>query len=621
MPTENNATKSILEIIGLIVLKAEITKYETAFKNLVENALQDGRVLLLIDGLDEISNERHRVCFANQLRTFVATYPGAHLLITSREAGFRAVAGTIATYCRQYSIRELEKEQIRLLSLKWHQAILGDSKQVKIDSDKLCDMILGDARIVALAENPLLLTTLLFVKRCVGYLPTKRCRLYEEMIRLLLVTWNAAAHDKLDMDETEPQLAFVAYCMMEQGQQKITRDELKNCIIRARKELPEILDYTTVSPCKFIGQVEERSSLLIQTGYEENHMGQMIASYEFSHLSFQEYLAAKAIVKQWVPDSRNMNLLKAIKPHMTEEHWREVIPLAAFLSGRDAQPLIEELVQVNEAHESMDAKRSGYRQYKESKDDIIALHLANCIANEVPVNKNLLKKGILLIIKRKRALDKIQRIQRRNGLFDSINVFDMIAKSKYGNSYHEMLKNGLFENYEDGYAYEFSDLWMRWFLLENEDACNFENILLLLKSEEDQKKVTGALLMMHVAFKNQIVLRGTGINHKDAEIIKEIFSCIYKMLNIESDLYIYVSVWCIAWSGYGEAAIEKNFSYPQNDQDKRAAIHMAVVTKQWSRDEIKDRIKQISPEQLYKVNNSRLLKKMKLLPKSNEYKR
>lgn len=93
------------------------------------------------------------------------------------------------------------------------------------------------------------------------------------------------------------------------------------------------------------------------------------------------------------------------------------------------------------------------------------------------------------------------------------------------------------------------------------------------------------------------------------------------MLNIESDLYIYVSVWCIAWSGYGEAAIEKNFSYPQNDQDKRAAIHMAVVTKQWSRDEIKDRIKQISPEQLYKVNNSRLLKKMKLLPKSNEYKR
>lgn len=144
------------------------------------------------------------------------------------------------------------------------------------------------------------------------------------MIKLLLVTWNAAAHDKLDMDETEPQLAFVAYCMMEQGQQKITRDKLERYIIEARKELPEILDYTQVSPSKFIEQVEERSSLLIQLGYEENDLGQMTASYEFSHLSFQEYLAAKAIVKQWLPNSRNMDLLKALEPHMEEEHWREV---------------------------------------------------------------------------------------------------------------------------------------------------------------------------------------------------------------------------------------------------------------------------------------------------------
>lgn len=69
---EDNATKSIMEIIGTIVQRAEISKYEHAFKALVENALQDGRILLLIDGLDEISEERHRICFADQLRTFVA---------------------------------------------------------------------------------------------------------------------------------------------------------------------------------------------------------------------------------------------------------------------------------------------------------------------------------------------------------------------------------------------------------------------------------------------------------------------------------------------------------------------------------------------------------------------
>lgn len=669
---ENNATKGIMEIIGTIVQRAEITRYECVFKALIENALQDGRILLLIDGLDEISKEKHRICFANQLRTFVATYPSVHLVITSRETGFRAVAGTIATYCKQYSISGLEEEKIRLLTQKWHRAILGDSKQVRADADKLCDMIFCDARIVALAENPLLLTTLLFVKRCVGYLPTKRCRLYEEMIKLLLVTWNAMAHDKLDMDETEPQLAFVAYYMMEQGQQKITRDELETCIIRARKELPEILDYTTVSPSKFIEQVEERSSLLIQTGFEDNDMGHMIASYEFSHLSFQEYLAAKAIVKQWLPDSRNMDLLKALRPHMKEEHWIEVIPLAAFLSGRDAQPLIEELIKLNTEHEALYEKRKNNRRYVNNSADIFALHLANCIANEVPMNQGLLKEGILLIIKRKRILDGIQR---HHDLTGSINVFDTIAESKYRNSYYEILKNGLFDCYEDKYAYEFSDLWILLFILENENSLELENILLLLKSVDYQSRVLGALLMMYHTYLGVYGMTERRAKYIKAETIKlepvkEIFSIIYQMLKLEDELSIYSAAWCIAWSGYGyadiipheavpdivdrlvelwltdtspnlrrtiswglssvcmprlkiqkknglERAIENNFSNPKNDQDRKAAVHIAIITNQWSKEEARDKLKQSESNGEHQMMNSRLLNEMKVLPISD----
>lgn len=265
----DDVTKSILEIMEKIVYRAEIVQYKEAFCSLIENALQNGRLLLLIDGLDEISYEKSRICFVNQMRTFVATYPTIHLLITSRETGFRAVAGTLASYCEHYTIAGLNNEQIRMLSLKWHQALLGESVQAEEESNKVCNIILNDTRIVSLAENPLLLTTLLFVKRWVGYLPTKKCRLYEEMIKLLLVTWNAAGHDKLDMDETEPQLAFIAYSMTVNGLQKITRDNLTRCIISARKAMPELLSYTELSPPRFIDQVEERSSLLIQMGLEQ----------------------------------------------------------------------------------------------------------------------------------------------------------------------------------------------------------------------------------------------------------------------------------------------------------------------------------------------------------------
>lgn len=572
---ENSATRSIMEIIGMIAQRAEISQYENSFKKLTENVLQDGRVLLLIDGLDEISKEKNRICFANQLRTFVATYPSIHLIITSREAGFRSVAGTIATYCEQYSISGLEEGQIRLLSRKWHRAILGDSRQVEIDSDKLCGVILNDARIVALAENPLLLTTLLFVKRCVGYLPTKRCRLYEEMIKLLLVTWNAVAHDKLDMDETEPQLAFVAYCMMEQGQQKIARDELENCIVKARKELPEILDYTTVSPSKFIEQVEERSSLLIQMGFEENDLGQMEATYEFSHLSFQEYLAAKAIVKQWTPNSHNMNLLNALIPHLEEEHWREVVPLAAFLSGRDAQPLVEYLVKRNEEYETLNEK--------------------------------------------------------------SIS--------------------------------EFSDAWLQLCHLENENSIQLNNILSLLESEDDLNKVTGALLMMQKAFGDSHPKQDKKSKNISLKYIKDIFSVINQMLESQNKLCVFTAAWCVAWAGYEEAnvitceianeladrlielwlselstlynlkraiswglssvcmpgiriqkkcglteAIENNFSNPKNSHDKVAAVHVAIITDIWSKEEAKHRLEQGERGLEFEVQESRLLREMGVLP-------
>lgn len=642
----DDAAKSIWEIIGTIVHRAEITKHKHSFEALVEDTLQDGRVLLLIDGLDEISNEKYRICFVNQLRTFVATYPTVRLFITSREAGFRAVAGTLASYCEQYSIASLKEKEIRYLSLKWHQAILGESDQTETDSNKVCDIILNDPRIIALAENPLLLTTLLFVKRWVGYLPTKKCRLYEEMIKLLLVTWNAAAHDKLDMDETEPQLAFVAYCMTTQGQQKITRDKLEKSIIDARKALPELLSYTTVSPSRFIDQVEERSSLLIQLGLEENDKGQWVPSYEFSHLSFQEYLTAKAIAESWTPDSYDCDLLEVLKPHINEDHWKEVIPLAAVLSGRQAKPLIEYLVELSAKGKSSDDEI--YTKEHINPEDIAPSHLANCIASEVPMSQELLEKAIIFVVERKETID---RINRRHDSPAFINVFDTIMKSKYGSNYQEVVKKTLYYNLQDKYIYQFSDAWIEIYISANENIFKLYDILRLLKNKDYENQVTGALLMMQLAFnythnRSDTLLRvekGSG----NMAIMINIFSCIFQLLQTDDTLSIYSAAWCIAWSGYNEAdiipceiipsvanrlvdlwlcistpynlkrtiswglysicmptlqrdifqdipglteAIEDNYLNPSNNFDRLAAIHLAVLTDHWTKEETINRL-------------------------------
>lgn len=662
-----DATKSIFDIIGTIVYRAEITKHKHPFESLVEDTLQNGQALFLIDGLDEISNEKYRICFINQLRTFVATYPTVHLLITSREAGFRAVAGTLSSYCERYSIASLQEKEIRYLSLKWHQAILGESDQTETDSNKVCDIIMNDPRIIALADNPLLLTTLLFVKRWVGYLPTKKCRLYEEMIKLLLVTWNAVAHDKLDMDETEPQLAFVAYCMTKQGQQKITRDELDKCIIAARKALPELLGYTTVSAARFIDQVEERSSLLIQLGLEENSKGQWVPSYEFSHLSFQEYLSAKAITEGWIPDSDCNALLDVLKPHINEDHWKEVIPLVAVLLGRYAKPLVEHLIELCEKDKSYDD--SIFFKERMDPENIAPVHLANCIASEVPMSQELLEKSIILVVERKRVIEKVNR--RRLGSPVSINVFDTIIKSKYGSNYQDVVKNVLFGNLQDECTYQFMDAWLNIYTLASGECNNPSKILQLLKSNNYENRVTGALFMMRFAYNRKNVLLKPKTVHvdksnvEDTATITEIFSIIFHLLQTDNTLYIYSAAWCIAWSGYNEAdiipheispsitkrlsdlwqrnimpdrlkrmiswalysvcmpnlqngvfedipkltkVIEENYLNPKNDFDAYTAIHLAVLTNSWTKEITRKRLSFSDKEYHYpQKENSRFL--------------
>ena len=108
--------------------------------------------------------------------------------------------------------------------------------------------------------------------------------------------------------------------------------------------MPELLGYTTVTPFRFIDQVEERSSLLIQAGLEKIGNCHLVPTYEFSHLGFQEYLTAKAIAELWIPESDGDNSVKILIQHINDEHWRESIPMAAVLLGLQTRPLIECLI-------------------------------------------------------------------------------------------------------------------------------------------------------------------------------------------------------------------------------------------------------------------------------------
>jgi hypothetical protein len=531
----------------LIPKRAEIHSCSKYFSILVSQSLQTGNALLLIDGLDEISEDKNRLAFVNQLRIFIATFPDIQIIVTSREAGFRIVAGSLASYCNNFVVASLTQKEIEELCLKWHTAIIDNSNNTKKEARKLSSLILRDNRITALAENPLLLTTLLFVKRWAGYLPTKKSVLYQEMIKLLLVTWNVEGHEILDIDEAEPQLSYVAYWMTKNGQQTITFEELKNCLINARKELPEILGYTKVSPPDFIKRVESRSSLLILSGHKMLDSGIITQVYEFLHLSFQEYLTAKAIVKGYIPNSDSYKkAIEIIKPNINDENWKEIIPLAAVLLERDTKDLIEFLIS-----ESRKASVEGGKR-KKRIGRFANFLLGSCLANEIQISPDLLEIAIETFLKSGKST------------IDTIST-EIILKNKFGELFRSKVKKYFFEDFEDEYSFHLGSLIKDIYSIDQENNENkfhiIDQISIDLENDSKEIKCAAILGLMGYAFSYRNSANATKPD------FEKICPILITLLNGRDPRLWFSICWSIAWS------VEANFI----PDEVKAAFTIPVV--------------------------------------------
>lgn len=370
----------------------------------------------------------------------------------------------------------------------------------------------------------------------------------------------------MDMDETEPQLAFVAYCMTKAGKQTIRRAELIRYIAEARTARPDLLGYTEISPTAFIVQVEERSSILIQQGLEEDERGNLEPSYEFSHLSFQEYLTAKAISENWLPKDDQQRpeevYLTILKKNSGKVQWREVIPLTAVLLKSDAKPAMEYLLQVCKKHmESAHPDTDTGRQ----RGLIEAFHLANCIACEVPLAPEILEPALLAIAQLSYSIDRV----RDEELFDrgrmrGYDVFTTIYHSeKYGKSLRRVVEKELFENRKCERISGLSNVWNRIYIEENE-ILGINEIADIISEENRENRIKGALFMKRWAFVRACTMdfehRNSGKGQKtseeiDEELFTRIFRAVLEMLRCEDTAVCSAACWCAVWSGYNRADI------------------------------------------------------------------
>ncbi len=447
----------------------------------------------------------------------------------------------LSSHCEHYTIADFDDDDINRLTVLWHKEVVGNRQDIIAEAENLAITICDSDRVKRLAQNPLLLTTLLLVKRWVRELPTRRSVLYGKAIEVLLMTWNVEGHKSIDQEEAIPQLAFVAYYMMKEGIQRISYKQLNDQLHIARQQMPEILGFTTLSVSEFIGGIELRSSLLMLTGHDIEN-GTLQPMYEFRHLTFQEYLAARAIVDQYYPDSNSDNsLLSLFTPYIYNENWKEVIPLSAVLAGKKVQPLISHLIELCASLPSESLK-----DYKIYAPQFL---LMQCLIDEVQITPEVLESALLKLCRLSLIPDQIYQLQHcKYGPVFKNKISELFTTSKSDLTYIGSILNTMSSN-ELGLSFR--------------EPCTTEivnKIIDMIKEKDPLIQSKGALLIMEYAWSS------IGIAHLKANdtnyemLINNLTEELYKLLNAREHFVRFSASWAFAW------LIERNLWQPPSIQ-------------------------------------------------------
>ncbi|WP_291717356.1 NACHT domain-containing protein [Magnetospirillum sp. 64-120] len=324
-------------------LSTQEAKDVTAF---LHRKIKSKSALLILDGLDEISSSGERARLCTQIERIVVAHPELPVIATSRIVGYREMGRRLGRNFEHLTLADFSKDDKDNFATRWCALVERPERKKDATAELIADIHSSD-RIERLTGNPMLLTTMALVKRKVGRLPQRRVDLYEQAVGVLL-NWRSELDEPLDPKEALPQLRYLAHAMCDEGVQRLPKSEIIKFLTQMRKEYPNLRAVHDRPPEEFLALLESRTGLVMEAG-REKYGGRLVPVYEFRHLTFQEFLAASALVEgEFRNRNRSLTLAELIAPlvdrtdqndfmggNQIAESWREVLRLCVTLCKSD----------------------------------------------------------------------------------------------------------------------------------------------------------------------------------------------------------------------------------------------------------------------------------------------
>ncbi len=300
---------------------------------LVRAAIEDKRLLLLVDGLDEWTDETAGRIACDRLHVFIELRDLSAIVVT-RPYGFTRLplfgggwqAGDLASLSdRQRS--ELCQKWFRLKYLARGGDHDSDNlpELVKHDVDQFLVELSRSSDLSDLSRVPFLLLLLLYLHLEQSVLPTRRFKAFELMIDRLLTEHPASrriaasvasAPRGLEDNELKRALARVAFDVQDTRADGLISDDDLQEVVRqflVDDELGLGMDSSQARalPSQFTHMAEGTLGLLVR---------QATKQLSFFHRSFQEYLAAFHLARLTLADQKSF-----VEKHFASPRWKDVL--------------------------------------------------------------------------------------------------------------------------------------------------------------------------------------------------------------------------------------------------------------------------------------------------------